>query len=105
MLTRIRFARPDHTKPRDAALCLPYRAAPTLYLIYKSGCIVSDSSVPMWNVKHRVELQRCRETHMAANFSNWAYVEESSDLRLSSHFKAGRLKRSGCVLTWICRGE
>lgn len=38
---------------------------------------------------------------MAANFSDRAYVAESSDLRLSSHFKARRLKRSGCVLTWI----
>lgn len=52
-----------------------------------------------------MELQRGRETHMAANFSDWAYVAESLDLRLSSHFKARRLKRSGCVLTWICRGE
>lgn len=26
---------------------------------------------------------------MAANFSDWAYVAESSDLRRSSHFKDG----------------
>lgn len=84
---------------------LPCRSERSPFLILESGCIASKFSVRTWREEQSVELQSSRETHVAANFSDWAYVAECVDLRLSSHFKARRLKRSGCVLTWICRGE
>lgn len=69
--------------------------ARSLSLIWESGRIPSDYPVRTWREERTMKLQRGRETHMAANFSDWAYVAESLDSRLSSYFKAGSLKRSG----------